>query len=103
MFKKRYFKELSEKEIAQKIRKEGFDPFVITNSPNYIYSRHKHKETKLLVGLSGSMNIKVGEKEFTLASGDKLVVPGNIYHSAIVGKEGCSFFWSEKLLEDIDN
>ncbi|MDE2026532.1 MAG: AraC family ligand binding domain-containing protein [Patescibacteria group bacterium] len=78
--------------------KEGFDPISITNFPGYEYSLHKHPETKLLVFLKGSMDVTTQNKTYHCIVGDKLIIPSNTLHRAVVGKDGCTFFWSEKLL-----
>ena len=83
--------------IAADIRKEGFDPIYITDSPGTIYSPHQHPETKLLAFLEGDMEVRVGRQVYPCGIGDKLVIPGHVEHSAIAGSRGCSFFWSEKL------
>jgi len=43
------------------------------------------------------MKVRVHNEDFNCYPGDKLIIPGNCEHSALVGSEGCSFFWSEKL------
>ncbi|HWP59992.1 MAG TPA: cupin domain-containing protein [Candidatus Acidoferrales bacterium] len=83
--------------IEAEIRKEGFDPILIQDPPGHVYPPHRHPETKLLAFLLGEMKVKVGENTFTCHAGDKVVIPGNVEHSAQVGPEGCVFFWSEKL------
>ena len=97
MFFKNSYKNQSEFQIRPSIEIEGFDPVKIANSPGYVYSTHSHPETKLLAILSGSMEVKTGGKKYQLEKGDKLIIPGNIAHSALVGPAGCSFFRSEKI------
>ncbi|MBI2051340.1 AraC family ligand binding domain-containing protein [Candidatus Roizmanbacteria bacterium] len=98
MFSQGVYKNLSEEEIAKKLQEEGFDPIRFENNPGYIYPRHKHPETKLLAFLKGSMEVKVGGETYYCEAGDKLIVPGDTLHSAVVGPHGCEFFWSEKML-----
>lgn len=99
MFYKRFIeKKLPQEEIIQMIKKEGFNPLLISDSPGYVYPKHKHPETKLLVCINGSMKIVVDNEIFNFEPGDKLIIPGNTYHSAKVGENGCDFFWSEKLM-----
>ena len=95
---KGHYKGLNKDNVAQKVREEGFNPIVINNSPGFVYSKHKHPETKLLAILSGNIKVKVGGKTYNLKKGDKLIIPGNVYHSAVVEKDGCEFFWSEKII-----
>lgn len=98
MFFKNFYKNLSEKEIFEKIKNERFDPIIITNGPGDIYPDHSHPQTKLLAILTGSMCVTVAGKHYQCEAGDKLIVPGNTQHSAKVDPVGCTFFWSEKLL-----
>ena len=98
MFNEGIYKDFSEEEILKRIRKKGFDPTKFSNQPKFVYERHKHPETKLLVFLDGEMAVKVGQERFLCKAGDELIIPGNTWHSAIVGKSGCTFFWSEKII-----
>jgi quercetin dioxygenase-like cupin family protein len=95
---KGFYKGLKRGEVVRKIKDEGFDPVVIDNTPGYVYTKHKHPETKLLAILSGSMQVEVEGQRYILRKDDKLIIPGNVYHSAVVGKDGCKFFWSEKII-----
>jgi quercetin dioxygenase-like cupin family protein len=98
MYSKNFYKGKSEQEIIQDIEREGFDPIPITNVPGYVYPLHKHPETKILVFLKGGMRVTTLNKTFDCKPGDKLIIPGNTPHKAIVENEGCTFFWSEKIL-----
>lgn len=98
MYNENFYQNLTEKEIEGKIKEEGFTPIKFSDPPGYTYFQHSHAETKLLAFLTGSMEVKVGEQAFKCKQGDKLVIPGNTPHSAVVGTHGCSFFWSEKLV-----
>jgi quercetin dioxygenase-like cupin family protein len=97
MYTPKFFPRLDKESIAAEIRKEGFDPILIQDPPGHVYSAHRHPETKLLAFLLGSMTVKVGDNTFNCSPGDKVVIPGNVEHEAMVGPEGCVFFWSEKL------
>ena len=77
---------------------DGFNPKLIKDKPGFIYEPHQHPETKYLVCLEGSMKVIVKDKTYDFQPGDKLLIPGNTRHSAIVGKNGCVFFWSEKVI-----
>ncbi len=97
MYAAKFYPELSQTEISQAIRQEGFDPLLISDPPGHIYSTHSHPEIKLLAFLRVRMVVKVAGARFDCGPGDKLLIPGNIEHSAVVGPEGCDFYWSEKL------
>ncbi len=98
MHLKNFYSDLTEKEIYKKIKEEGFTPIKISDSPGYVYNEHSHPETKLLAILEGEMKVIVENEKTTLKKGDKLIIPGNTKHSAVIGKDGCIFFWSEKLI-----
>jgi quercetin dioxygenase-like cupin family protein len=95
---KSYYKGQNRDKIAEKVREEGFDPITIKNSPGFVYAKHKHPETKLLAILSGSMEVDVGGKKVKLEKYDRLIIPGSVYHSAVVGADGCEFYWAEKII-----
>ncbi len=97
MYEANFYKTIDKEGIAEDARREGFDPVYITDPPGRVYPPHRHPETKLLVFLEGNMEVRVKGQEFDCKPGDKLIIPGNLEHSAIVGPEGCTFFWSEKL------
>lgn len=98
MYSPQFYKNFSKKQIAETIIEEGFDPFEIFDEPGFVYSEHKHPETKILAFIEGSMDIKFGGRTYHCTPGDKVIIPGNTLHAAKVGKDGCRFFWSEKLI-----
>ena len=97
MYKKKYYKKTDEDSIYQDIKKSGYDPIKISDPPGRVYSPHKHPTTKLLVFLQGSMTVTVADQKYNCLQGDKLIIEGNITHSAVAGEKGCVFYWSEKL------
>jgi len=98
MYDPKYYQDLSVAQIAQKVRDEGFDPIRIADPPGSVYSPHTHPETKLLAFLDGAMTVTVRGETFRCSPGGKLLIPGNVEHSATAGPEGCVYFWSEKLV-----
>ncbi len=97
MYQAKFYKKIDREQIAEEVRKEGFDPVYITDPPGRVYHPHHHPETKLLVFLQGTMEVKVKDVTYNCNPGDKLIIPGNVEHSSVAGPEGCVFFWSEKL------
>lgn len=98
MFYKGFFKDVSREKIKKAMQANSFSPKLITDKPNYIYKPHQHPETKYLACLEGSMKVTVNGKTHDFQPGDKLLIPGNTTHSAVVSNQGCTFFWSEKLI-----
>ena len=99
MYQQGFYKQIDEARIIEEVRREGFDPLPITDPPSHRYPPHRHPEIKLLVFLAGEMEVTVGAKSYQCSAGDRLVIQGNVEHSATVGPEGCVFLWSEKMDE----
>lgn len=99
MLYQKQYTSLDNNDIKKEIINQGFDPIEFFDPPGRIYNLHQHPETKLLAFLEGSMNVTVGDKTYLCEAGDKLIIPSNKMHSAIVGPNGCRFYWSEKLLK----
>jgi len=97
VYQPHFYKTIDRDSIAHEVKQEGFDPLPINDPPGHVYPPHRHATTKLLVFLKGSMEVEVTGQKYSCRPGDKLVIPGNFEHSAVVGPEGCLFFWSEKL------
>ena len=98
MFFKAFFTNTSREEIKLQMQKDGFSPDIINVPPGFIYESHTHAETKYLVCLEGSMQVTVKEKTFDFEPLDKLIIDANTKHSATAGKNGCIFYWSEKVI-----
>jgi len=98
MYSRNFYKDLDRTKIKMDVEKEGYHPLVISNDAGFVYHEHQHPETKLLVCLEGNMKVWTQGKEYNFMPGDKLIIPGNTKHKAVVGKTGCTFFWSEKIV-----
>jgi quercetin dioxygenase-like cupin family protein len=98
MYQSGFYYGLSLAEIREKVVVEGFDPIRIVDPPGRVYPPHCHAETKLLAFLEGEMDVTVQGEQYHCRPGDKLLIPGNIEHAAVVSSAGCVYFWSEKLI-----
>ena len=96
MHQKQFYKNLSEKEIEKLIRAEDFEPYLISDEAGTAYHKHKHEGIKLLAIIEGDIEVVVDKKRYLCRAGDKLIIPGNTEHSAVAGRKGCTYFWSEK-------
>jgi quercetin dioxygenase-like cupin family protein len=92
-----FYASLSIPQIREQIVEEGFEPVRVSDPAGYIYPLHDHPETKLLAVLSGGMDVQVADQTYHCVAGDRLLIPGNVEHSARVMPDGCVYFWSEKL------
>lgn len=97
LFQQNFYKDLNKEQVAKMIREEGFNPILIQNKEGDIYPKHQHPERKLLAFLKGEMVVKVEGKSYHCRIFDRLFIPGDTEHEAVVGSGGCIFFWSEKL------
>ena len=86
-----------EKAVLASLRTAGWDPIPITDPPGFVYPPHRHMAAKLLVILDGSMEVAVAGEVRHCRPGDQLVIPGEVEHAAVVGPDGCRFFWSEQI------
>lgn len=99
IYEPRAFAGKDEASVRAAVQREGWEPLLIHDPPGTVYPPHQHPEAKLLVFLRGSMEVKVDNAVYRCLPGDKLVIPGGVEHAAVVGPEGCVFFWSEQRRE----
>ena len=93
------YRGLARPDVLARVRAEGWAPVVVADPPGAVYRRHRHPEAKLLAFLAGSMNVTIAGKTYGCGPGDKLAIPGNVEHAAIVGPTGCTYLWSEQIRE----
>jgi len=89
--------DLDPQAVLDRLRRDGWDPIPIGDPPGSVYPPHSHAATKLLVILSGSMEVRVAGESYRCRPGDQVVIPGGVEHAALVGPDGCRFYWSEQL------
>lgn len=86
---------MEEEKIRQSIAARGFTPTILEHGPGYVYEEHRHPEEKLIYILEGSMIVWAGDKKKEYKKGEELLIPGNVSHRAVIGAQGCRFFWAE--------
>ena len=96
MYKRNFYKGFTREDVEESMKAEGFKPTLLQPSAGYRYHLHQHPEEKLLAFLEGDMKVRTGNETYDCSAGDRLLVDGNIEHEAVVGPEGCTFFWAEK-------
>lgn len=76
--------------LMQIMLQQKLNPFAWSNRPNDVYSAHKHTYHKTIYVVEGSITFKIPllRKELTLKKGDRIDIPPNMVHSALVGPEG---------------
>ena len=77
-------------ELRREFTRQGLRPTQWSNGPDAVYGEHQHPYGKVLVVTSGSMTLRIdgGARVVTLKRGDRLELPPQTPHSAVVGPEG---------------
>jgi hypothetical protein len=76
--------------LWQLMTEEGLSPYSWSNGPHDIYAAHSHSYDKVIFVVRGSITFGLPELEekVNLSPGDRLDLPANIVHDAIVGPQG---------------
>jgi hypothetical protein len=84
--------------LGLKMAAEGLSPYSWSNGPNYRYSPHRHPSTQILYVIEGSITFTLpdSQAEIELHPGDRLLLPGNVRHGAIVGPQGVTCLEAER-------
>ncbi|MEI6044220.1 MAG: AraC family ligand binding domain-containing protein [Chloroflexota bacterium] len=84
--------------LELKMIAEGLSPFCWSNGPGYRYSPHRHSRTQILYVLEGSITFTLpdSQAEVELRIGDRLLLPANVLHSAVVGSQGVTCLDAER-------
>ena len=80
----------TESTLKQLCTDEGLSPYPWSNGPRDVYSAHTHSYEKVIYVVRGSITFglpELGEK-LTLKAGDRLDLPANTVHDAVVGPQG---------------
>jgi mannose-6-phosphate isomerase-like protein (cupin superfamily) len=97
VYQRGLYSEIDQTDIRQRVMDEGWIPYVIDEPPGYAYAPHRHEEAKLIVILRGEMDVTLESETIHCRPGDKLTIPGGMEHAAVMGAEGCAYFWSEQV------
>ncbi|MCI0554062.1 MAG: cupin [Anaerolineae bacterium] len=80
----------TESSLLRLCAEQGLSPYQWSNGPNDVYSAHKHSYDKVIYVLRGSITFGLPEegRKISLKAGDRLDLPANIVHDAVVGPQG---------------
>ena len=69
---------------------EELSPYSWSNGPHDTYAAHSHSYAKVIYVVQGSITFGLPElqQKRTLNAGDRLDLPANILHDAVVGPQG---------------
>jgi quercetin dioxygenase-like cupin family protein len=79
-----------EQELRERMAAERLHPYVWSNAPGDRYSAHRHGYDKVIYVVSGSIEFGLPELDdcVELHAGDRLELPANTLHDAVVGSDG---------------
>ena len=79
-----------ETELREQLARQGLRPIRWSNGPDAVYGEHQHPYGKVLLVASGSITLRIngGARVVTLKRGDRLDLPPQTPHSAVVGADG---------------
>jgi|SRR4051812_28357521 len=95
IYEHQIYSNLNETEILNKVSCEGYAPRRVIEAPGAIYSTHKNAYDLVLAFLRGSAEIRVGGNVYHCVAGDKLNIPGELPHSAVVGTKGVVYLLTQ--------
>ena len=80
----------SQSTLRRLLSDEGLDPYPWSNGPHDIYAAHSHPYNKVIYVVQGSITFGLPElgKQLTLKAGDRLDLPADVVHDAVVGAQG---------------
>ena len=82
--------EPTENELRRLMIEEGLTPYRWSNMPHDVYAAHTHPYHKVIYVVSGSITFgfPVEGEPVTLRPGDRLDLPRDVRHNAVVGSDG---------------
>jgi hypothetical protein len=80
----------TERELRAILSSEGLAPYAWGNPPGEVYAEHRHPFVKVLYCVSGSIRFELPEERGAaeLGPGDRLDLPAQTLHGAVVGPRG---------------
>lgn len=80
----------TEAEIRELMTEEGVPPYRWSNGPGDVYGAHTHSYHKVIYVVQGSITFGLPNegRKVHLNTGDRLDLPPNIRHDAVVGPQG---------------
>jgi quercetin dioxygenase-like cupin family protein len=80
----------TESTLTKLYAEQGLSPYPWSNAPHDTYSAHSHSYDKVIYVVRGSITFGLPElgQQLTLQAGDRLDLPANTVHNAVVGSQG---------------
>ncbi|UCG11337.1 MAG: cupin domain-containing protein [Deltaproteobacteria bacterium] len=83
-------KDVNEQTLRSIYTEEGLAPYCWSNAPGDVYNTHTHSYHKVIYVVRGSITFGLPDtgEHLTLHAGDRLNLPADVSHNAVVGTEG---------------
>ena len=80
----------TESAIRRMFDAERLRPYAWSNGPGDVYSAHHHAYHKVIYVVAGSITFGLPDegRQVTLNTGDRLDLPADVVHDAVVGPQG---------------
>lgn len=80
----------TEEKLRKMMAEEGLTPYRWSNGPHDIYAAHTHPYHKVIYVVAGSITFgfPIEGEPVTLQAGDRLDLPPDVRHNAVVGPDG---------------
>ena len=80
----------TESTLMQICAEQSLRPYTWSNGPHDTYAAHTHSYAKVIYVVRGSITFGLPElnQQLTLNAGDRLDLPANVVHNAVVGSQG---------------
>lgn len=82
---------LQRAEMYAAMEEQGFEVFLWSDPPGTRYQLHQHEEDECLWLLAGEMTFAVGENDYQMFPGDRLLLPARTLHRAKAGAQGATY------------
>jgi quercetin dioxygenase-like cupin family protein len=80
----------TEAELRRKLNEQGLSVHRWSNGPGDTYGKHSHPFQKVIYVVQGNINFILPERgeQLNLNAGDRLDLPKDVAHEAVVGPQG---------------
>jgi quercetin dioxygenase-like cupin family protein len=85
------YQNLSEDEVSSRLSGEGYAPHRVSEPAGATYDNHKNSYDLILAFVEGSADVKISGQVYPCKAGDRLNIPGDQPHSAVVGSDGVTY------------
>lgn len=92
---------MDKSKLKSQLKDDGF-PFIYEwhDKPGTLYPKHKHVDKVSMYIIDGSLTFDFNGSKKEINKGERFDVPPQTNHTAIVGKNGCSYLVGEMIEGD---